>query len=269
MSENDKDPQQGEYSDPTASPDWAVPSSSPDAGSNQDTPSSAPTEQIPQGSDADRGSSSDEPYVPPVPPAPPTPSYDAPYAQPAGETDPYAGGQPANPYAATPPPPPQSPYGSAQPPSPYGAPPPPPAYGAPQAQDPYAGQQPAYDPYAASGAQAQPGGYPPYQPPGQWQAPPVGYGAPPAQNTSAIVLTILSGIVTVSCCIPGIVPLILGIMALTKNSTDPEGSRRLTKWGWIAFAVGIALAVIGFVIFIAIGASGGFDGGTYDSDYSY
>ena len=99
--------------------------------------------------------------------------------------------------------------------------------------------------------------------------PPAAYGAPPAQNTSAIVLTILSGIVTVSCCIPGIVPLILGIMALTKNSTDPEGSRRLTKWGWIAFAIGIALAVIGVIVFFAIGASGGFDGGTYDSDYSY
>lgn len=242
MSENDKDPQQGEFTDPTASPDWTAPSSSqeppaPEPDATQPPPS-APTEHIPQGGDTQAA-----PQVPPVPPAP---SYDAPYVQPRGESNPYAGSsaQPTNPYAATPPPPPADPYGVPQ--------------------------QPAYDPYAASGAQAQPGGYPPYQAPGQWQAPPAAYGAPPPQNTSALVLTILSGIITVSCCIPGIVPLILGIIALTKNSTDPEGSRRLTKWGWIAFGVSMALVVIGVIIFIAVGAAGGFDSGSsYDSDYSY
>ena len=60
-------------------------------------------------------------------------------------------------------------------------------------------------------------------------------------------------------------------MALSKNSTDPEGSRRLTKWGWIAFGVGLALVVVGVVAFIVLGVAGVWDDGTYgsDSDYSY
>ena len=244
MSENDKDPQHGEFTDPTASPDWTTPGSSEESAPPPGPAPSAPTEQIPQGFEA-QGTSADSP-VPPVPPiAPAPPSYDPPYAQPHGESNPYAGSsaQPTYPYAATPPPP---------------------------SQDPYGAPQPAYDPYAASGAQAQPGGYPAYQAPGQWQVPPPAYGAPPAQNTSAIVLTIISGIITVSCCLPGIVPLILGIMALTKNATDPEGSRRLTKWGWIAFGVGLALALVALVVFVVAGTSGMFDGGgSFDSDYSY
>ena len=85
------------------------------------------------------------------------------------------------------------------------------------------------------------------------------------------MLTILSGIITVSCCIPGIVPLILGIMALTKQSTDPEASRRLSRWGWIAFAIGIVLVVIAVVAFIALGVAGAWSDGGYssDSDFSY
>ncbi|MFC7491217.1 MULTISPECIES: hypothetical protein [unclassified Knoellia] len=241
MSENDKDPRPGEFTDPTASPDWTAPSSASssdqadEAAPSPEPPQSSPTEQIPQGS----------PF-PPAQPGPPSPGYDAPYQAPRGESYPYAGSsaQPTNPYAATPPPAPQ---------------------------DPYAVPQPAYDPYAASGAQGQQAGYPAYQAPGQWQTPPPGYGAPPPQNTSALVLTIISGIVTVSCCLPGIAPLILGIMALSKQSTDPEASRRLSKWGWIAFAIGAGLAVIGLIAFIAVGVAGGFDDGGYssDSDYSY
>lgn len=244
MSENDKDPRPGDYNDPTASPDWTAPSgsqgsagaTSSDAGRDQPAaPESAPTEQIPQGYE--------HPSVLPVPPAP---SYDAPYQAPRAPGDPYAGSsaQPTNPYAATPPPPPY---------------------------DPYAAPQPSYDPYAATGGQAQQGGYPAYNAPGQWQAPPAAYGAPAPQNTSALVLTILSGIVTLSCCIPGIAPLILGIMALTKQSTDPEASRRLTKWGWIAFGIGLALVVLGVIAFIALGTAGVFDDGSYGSDpeFSY
>ena len=230
MNENDEDPQQGEFRDPTAGSDWAPPQPAP----------GQPTEQIPQGSDAP-----DAP-MPPAPSAPRPPSYDVPYQAPRGDSNPYSGSstQPTNPYAATPPPPPA---------------------------DPYAVPQPAYDPYAATGAPTQQGGYPAYQAPGQWQGAPPAYGAPPAQNTSALVLTIISGIVTVSCCLPGIVSLILGIMALTKNATDPEASRRLTKWGWIAFGVGMLLLVIAVAAFIALGVSGAFDGNgsSSSSDYTY
>ncbi|MEP7369829.1 MAG: hypothetical protein ABI662_09255, partial [Dermatophilaceae bacterium] len=45
--------------------------------------------------------------------------------------------------------------------------------------------------------------------------------------------------------------LVLGIMALSKNSTDPEGSRRLTKIGWIVFASVWALAIV-FVVGIGL-----------------
>lgn len=254
MSENDKDPQQGEFTDPTASPDWTAPTastgpqdpapSSPeepaqtsDAPQTEQIPQSSPTEQLPQGSE-----------FPLAAPGPSAPSYDAPYQAPRGESYPYAGSsaQPTNPYDATPPPPP--------------------------AGDPYAAPQPAYDPYAATGSAAMQGGYPAYQAPGQWQAPPPGYGAAPTQNTSALVLTIISGITTVTCCLPGIIPLIFGILALTKNSTDPEGSRKMAKWGWIAYAACIILSILAVVAFIVVGASTGmFDDGGYgsDSDYTY
>ncbi|KRE44027.1 hypothetical protein ASG74_04185 [Knoellia sp. Soil729] len=233
MSENDKDPQPGEFRDPTASPEWTAPRA----------PQGEPTEQIPQASGTSGGS--EVPDVPPAPAGPAAPSYDAPYQAPRGESDPYSGSstQPTNPYAATPPPPPADPYG------------------VPQA---------AHDPYAATGGAAAQGGYPAYNAPGQWQAPPAGYGAPPEQNTSALVLTIVSGITTLTCCLPGIVPLILGIMALTRNATDPVGSRRLAKWGWIAFGIGIALAVIVIGAVIVFGLAGAFDGGySSDPDYTY
>lgn len=246
MSENDKDPQQGEFRDPTASPDWQAPASS------------RPTEQIPQGGEpapeadvtsaTDRTSEAsstggDEAQ------GPSHPAYDAPYAPPRAASDPYAGSsaQPTNPYAATPPPPPAGPYGAT----------------------PYDAGQPAYDPYAATGGQAQPGGYPAYQAPGQWQAPPAAYGAPAPQNTSAVVLTILSGLGLVLCCqFIMIGSLVLGIMGLTKNTEDPEGAARLTKIGWVVFGISIALTILGIVAFFVMGAYGVFDDpGMYDSDY--
>ncbi|EAP97140.1 hypothetical protein JNB_16684 [Janibacter sp. HTCC2649] len=245
MSENDKDPRPGEFTDPTASPDWTAPSQSENPPTEQ-IPQASPTEQIPQGSPTEQIPQAAE-FPPSVPPAPSfgSPSYDAPYQAPRGQSNPYAGSsaQPTNPYAATPPP----------------------------AGDPYAVPQPAYDPYAATVGVGAQGGYPAYSAPGQWQAPPPAYGAPPAQNTSALVLTILSGIATLTCCLPMVVSAVIGIIALTKNATDPEGSRRLTKWGWIAFGVLLALSIIAIIVFISLGVSGVFDDGGYspDSDYTY
>ncbi|WP_353951206.1 hypothetical protein V6K52_16435 [Knoellia sp. S7-12] len=240
MSENDKDPRSGEFTDPTASPDWTAPSGSQDPAPSPpgatDAPQTSPTEQIPQGTQVPPPPAVDAPY---------SPNYDAPYQSPRSDSNPYAGSsaQPTNPYAATPPP----------------------------AGDPYAAQQPAYDPYAATGGSAPQGGYPAYNAPGQWQAPPA-YGAAPPQNTSALVLTILSGIGLVLCCqVFMIGSLILGIMGLTKNADDPEGARKMAKWGWVVFAASIVLSIIGIAIFIALGASGALDGGGYssDSDYTY
>lgn len=159
---------------------------------------------------------------------------------PAESAQPESGTTPAaDPSSTVPPPPPAG--------APYGT-PPPPSGGAPypqQGQTPYGS--------APSGNQNPPYGTPP----------PAYYAQAPSQsNTSALVLTILSGIGVFACCGVTIVSLILGIIAITKQSTDPEQSAKLAKWGWIAFAVGLVLAVLGtiayfgFMIALTPGLSG-------------
>ncbi len=83
-----------------------------------------------------------------------------------------------------------------------------------------------------------------------------------------MVLTVLAGIGTVGCCLFLAPALIFGIVALTKQSNDPAGSAKMTRYGWIAFGVAIALAVIAVVMFFAFGAAGLFDGGgSYEYEY--
>ena len=184
--------------------------------------------------------------------APLTPPYAAPPAGDAAAPSPY-------PTEAQQPPA----YGQAQP---YGQDPyaqQPPAYGQaqPYGQDPYAQQPPAY-------GQAQPYGQDPYaqQPPAYGQAQPYGqdpyaqqppaYGAP-QRNGSALTLTILSGI-SILCCggLLTIPALIFGIIGLTKQSTDPAESARMTRFGWIAFAIGIVVSVVigGILLAVIIGS---------------
>ena len=79
-------------------------------------------------------------------------------------------------------------------------------------------------------------------------------------NTSAIVLVILSSLALLTgyCCYIGIPGLVLGILGITKQQTDPEGAARLTKIGWISFAVLTVitiLAVIAFVVAIVLAES--------------
>lgn len=156
-------------------------------------------------------------------PAPPPPPSGAPYgAPPPAATSPYAPpGQegPAAPEGAP------SPYGS----GPYDAPPAggPPYGGAPYGSAPY-------------GSPASPYGAPP---PAYYQS------AAPQSNTSALVLTIVSAIGTLSCCLP-LPALILGIMALTKQTNEPEQSAKLARYGWITFGAMVALAVVAFVVFM-------------------
>ena len=201
----------------------------------------------------------DDPTAPPAPepfPAPPSATPDQPtYGQPSYEQPTYhqptygqpSYGQPA--YGQVPPPPgadpyPAAPQGAGQ--QPWDQPP------APQ-QPPVAGQ-PGTDPYAGyvPGAYPTPGGQPYGQP--YSQPYPGTYGGPAPSNGSLIALTVISGISIVSCCnILGIPALVLGILGLSKNSTDPEGAARLGRWGWIAFAAGIVLAVVGLGLLIAFG----------------
>ncbi len=130
----------------------------------------------------------------------------------------------------------------------------------PPVNNPYAQQAPTY-------GQQYPA--PPYgqQPPGYGQQY-YATGAPTVpSNTSAIILTIVSGLATMTTCVIGIPSLIFGIMALTSNSTDPVGSRKKSRTGWIVLAVNAGvvvllaiIAVIGLIAFSG-GSSGDFNTG--------
>ena len=122
--------------------------------------------------------------------------------------------------------------------------------------NPYAQQPPAPpwvpsqpDPYG----QPQPGPqYPPYgQQYSAYGQSPYAAGALAPSNTSAIILTIVSGVSMLSSAfLVGIPSLIFGIMALTSNSTDPVGSRKKSRTGWIIFAVNAALAALVVIIVV-------------------
>jgi hypothetical protein len=180
----------------------------------------------------------------PTPPGATRPESDEPTASPQ-ETPPVAPPL-SNPYAA-------------QPPQPQGQQPPPPA--------PYGQQQPSPQ-YQAYGQQ-QPSPYgqqtgPQYPAYGQQS---YATGQQSETNGSAIILTVVSGVSILVGNFLAIASLIMGIVALTKNTTDHEGSRRLTKTGWIVFAVVWVIGVligVGLVILFATaisnsGSSNGFN----------
>jgi hypothetical protein len=118
----------------------------------------------------------------------------------------------------------------------------------PPLSNPYAQQPPAqpYGQHADQYAQPWPGQqYPAY---GQQS---YTTGPPTPTNTSALVLTILSALSL--CNFLTVASLVLGILALTKSSTDPQGSRRLTRIGWIVFAVVWVLVIMGVIGAILLG----------------
>ncbi len=169
------------------------------------------------------------------------------------EDDATSGGSFSDPTAPADPPPP----------SPYGAPPATPSQVPPPPSAPY-GTPPPVNPYPTSGQS-------PYgQPQAPYGDPNAPYGAPPQayyqqlpsqSNTSALVLTIISGL-GMFCCGLSVVSLVLGIIALVKQSTDPVQSAKLAKWGWIAFAVTAVLGVllvVGYVVAMTMLEPGSFD----------
>ncbi|HYO18809.1 MAG TPA: DUF4190 domain-containing protein [Dermatophilaceae bacterium] len=176
-------------------------------------------------------------------PTPPTPPG---AARPEGD-------QPAAAPASPPPNPPVSnPYAQQPPAQPYG-----------QQAGQY-GQQPA-QPYGQQAGQygQQPGQ--PYQAYGQQ---PYATGPTTEANGSAIALTILSGVSLLFCNVLSIGSLVLGIIALTKNAADPEGSRRLAKIGWIVFAVVWVVAVGAVIAWIVLfAASWGTSSSTFNSSF--
>jgi hypothetical protein len=234
-------------SDPTA-PEWTSPSGGGATASDTTVIGQPPTSALPEQPDPYAGA--------PAYGQPPAPAY--------GQGPPPGYGQTAPPaYGETPP---QAPaYGQAPPPAygpgapdPYGA---PPAYGAVQ---PYGGQPYAGQPYAADPYGGQPyGGAPAYPPP--TAASP--YGARGGTNGSALTLVILSGVLILFCGGLLLIPAaVFGAIGLAKHAGDPVGASRMTRYGWIAFAVGIVATVVVAAILLAvvIGAGGAFDPtGTY------
>ncbi|HEY6795395.1 MAG TPA: hypothetical protein VI248_12025 [Kineosporiaceae bacterium] len=144
------------------------------------------------------------------------------------------------------PPPPPPPDGGAAPdaaPS-YGT----PSYAAPSYGAPSYGAPPP-EGYGTPPSASAPGyAYPPVGPYAPYVAQPT---APVSAST--VVLTIIAGLLTVSCyfSLAGIPALVLAIIALTRNATDPTGARRLTRIGWIVLGSVFALIVIAIVVFIA------------------
>ena len=118
---------------------------------------------------------------------------------------------------------------------------------------------PAIPPYQAASAPppyGTPGGLPasPYASP--YASAPSPYGAPP-RNTSALVLTIVSGVSILFCAgLLAIPALVFGIIGLTKQSTDPEGSARSARMGWWAYVIGIVVTVLAAVAIIALFVAG-------------
>lgn len=129
----------------------------------------------------------------------------------------------------------------------------------PYSSDPYVQprpSQPAYGPPATAPLSPPPGEppapgapqYPAYVPP------PLIYPPPTPPNSSAIVLTVFSGltILTGYCCIIGIGPLVFGILGITQQAHDPESAARMTKIGWALFAGMTLLVILGLVLFIVL-----------------
>ena len=85
-----------------------------------------------------------------------------------------------------------------------------------------------------------------------------GYYAPHQQsggiNTSAIVLTVVSAL----SCLVGIFPaglpgLVLGIIALIKQSSDLPRSHKFSKIGWIVWSSITAISIIAFITWVGSG----------------
>lgn len=128
--------------------------------------------------------------------------------------------------------------------------------GRPYSDDPYA---PVDRPQSVYGGppSTPPPGQPPAPgelPPGAPLPPPYPYPPPTPPNTSAIVLTVLAGVATMTgyCCYIGIPGLIFGILGIAQQSSDPEGAARMTRIGWIVCGVLTLLTFLAIAAIIVI-----------------
>jgi hypothetical protein len=255
----------GEFSDPTApsydsgsgsegtTPEPSEPTTTPGASGGEGAAEGAREVTWSSGDATQAVPAGETQQLPSTPPAAPGPASQTPGGPSYGQA-----GSPQSPYGQQPQQP--SPYGQTpgQAPSPYSQPQQPGPYGQPQG--PYvAGQQPARP--APGAGQGYPYGQQPgYGQQGYGQAQPYGYGQSPyaparRTNGSAIALLIVSGVSTLFGCIFAIPAVILAILALVKQDDSPSDSARLSRWGWIAYGIAVALVVVGGIIAIAVVAS--------------
>jgi hypothetical protein len=91
---------------------------------------------------------------------------------------------------------------------------------------------------------------------------PHGGSAPPLaapDNSAAVVQLVVAGVLTLLGCFLTLPAAILGIVAVVQHKHSPARSAKLTRWGWIAFGVGVGLTVlaaIGLMVVAGIAATG-------------
>lgn len=135
----------------------------------------------------------------------------------------------------------------------------------PAASTAYSAPATSKDEPAARAAYSAPPPSQQYQPPAQGypygqQAPAPSYAPAPygsttttPTNTSALTLTILSGISLLFCGGLLLIPAgIFGILGLTKQTSDPTEAAKMTRWGWIAFGVGWVASILLTVILLFV-----------------
>ena len=146
-------------------------------------------------------------------------------------------------------------------------PPAPPAYGAPTASG-AAQTPPAYGaPQAPYGAAPQYGAAPRYGAAPQYGAPAYGYGAPAKTNVLAIVSLIASivGFIGILPFIGSLGGIITGHISLNQLKTNGENGRGMALAGTIVGYVGLALWILGTILFFAFFAWAMNQGTVYSS----
>jgi uncharacterized BrkB/YihY/UPF0761 family membrane protein len=82
---------------------------------------------------------------------------------------------------------------------------------------------------------------------------------------NTIALLVVSGLLTLGGCGIGIVALVFGILAATKNG-QPQEQAKLTRWGWWALGITVlvvVLAVVALFVVLGVSTSGYSSGGGY------
>lgn len=114
---------------------------------------------------------------------------------------------------------------------------------------------PGYAGYPPPGSAAYPPpGGPAYPPPGPAAYPPSWQPAAPTLapvNVGAIVLLVVSTLSIVAALVIGPPSAVLAVLALARNRRDPAAARRLTRWGWIAYAANAVVGTVLIVLWVA------------------